>query len=109
MSAPLAAFSSGPRSARGTIVNFTRVSQDVGVSAVTIQAYYEMLVDCLIAERVDPVTRWYVLFDLGVRRVAAREGTRPHPTRLGELFEQFVALELIRRCRTPATPGSTRS
>jgi predicted AAA+ superfamily ATPase len=97
----------------GTIVNYTRVSQDVGVSAVTIQAYYEILLDCLVAERVDPITRStsrkkltkasrYLLFDLGVRRLAAREGMRPHPERLGEIFEQFVGLELIRFCRLHA-------
>lgn len=103
----------------GTIVNYTRVSQDVGVSAVTIQTYYEMLADCLVADRVDPITRSasrkkltkasrYLLFDLGVRRLAAREGTRPHPARLGELFEQFVGLELIRLCRLHAPDARVR-
>ncbi|MBI1873850.1 MAG: ATP-binding protein [Acidobacteria bacterium] len=97
----------------GRIANYSRVSQDVGVSAVTIQAYYEILCDCLVAERVDPVTHSvsrkkltkasrYLLFDLGVRRLAAREGPGPHPTRLGELFEQFVGIELVRFCRLHA-------
>jgi uncharacterized protein len=94
----------------GAIVNYTRISQDVGVSPVTIQAYYEILADCLIAERIDPITRSvsrkkltkasrYLMFDLGVRRLAAREGTRPHPERLGALFEQFVGLEIVHHCR----------
>jgi len=100
----------------GRIANYTKISQEVGVSAVSIRTYYEILCDCLVAERVDPVTRStsrkkltrssrYLLFDLGVRRLAAGEGRRLHPSRLGDLFEQFVGLELIRLCRTHA-PGA---
>ena len=98
----------------GRIANYSRVSQDVGVSSVTIQAYYEILCDCLVAERVDPVTRStsrkkltkasrYLFFDVGVARVAAREGRRLPASRVGELFEQFVGLEIIRFCRLHAT------
>ncbi len=94
----------------GRIANFSKISQDVGVSAVTISAYYEILCDCLVAERVEPITRSrtrkkltrasrYLLFDLGVRRLAAGEGTRLHARRKGELFEQFVGLEVLRLCR----------
>lgn len=99
----------------GRIVNYSRVSQDVGVSSVTVQAYYDILVDCLVAERVEPISRSasrkkltrasrFLLFDMGVRRLAAREGTRLLPERKGELFEHFVGLELIRllRLRLPA-------
>jgi predicted AAA+ superfamily ATPase len=100
----------------GRIANYSKISQDVGVSAVSVRTYYEILCDCLIAERVDPVTRSssrkkltkasrYLLFDLGVRRLAAREGKRLHPSRLGDLFEQFVGLELIRFSRVHA-PGA---
>ena len=100
----------------GRIANYSKISRDVGVSPLTVQAYYEILCDCLVTERVEPITRSvsrkkltkasrYLLFDLGVRRLAAREGPRPHPSRTGELFEQFVGLELIRWCRlhTPRT------
>lgn len=94
----------------GRIVNYTKVSQDVGVSAVTIQAYYEILSDCLVAERIEPIigsvsrkkltkSSRYLLFDLGVRRMAAGEGARLNPARMGELFEQFIGLELVRFCR----------
>lgn len=94
----------------GRIVNYSRLSQDVGVSSVTVQAYYEILVDCLVAERVEPITRSasrkkltraarYLMFDLGVRRLAAGEGARLLPVRRGELFEQFIGLEIIRMCR----------
>lgn len=100
----------------GRIANHSKISQDVGVSAVSIRTYFEILCDCLVAERVEPVTRSssrkkltkasrYLLFDLGVRRLAAGEGRRLHPSRLGDLFEQFVALELVRIARVHA-PGA---
>lgn len=103
----------------GRVANYTRVSQDVGVSSVTIQAYYEILCDCLVAERVDPVTRSasrkkltkasrYLLFDTGVARVAAREGRRLPRSRMGELFEQFVGIEVVRFCRLHAPDARLR-
>ncbi|MFH1879088.1 MAG: AAA family ATPase [Candidatus Omnitrophota bacterium] len=94
----------------GDIVNFRKLSQEIGVAHTTIKDYYQVLEDCLIAERVDPLTKSrtrkkltksskYLFFDMGVRRVAAREGTRPPRDRFGSLFEQFVGLELIRSGR----------
>ena len=64
----------------------------------------------MIAERVDPLvdvkTRRrltkapkYLLFDLGVRRACAEEGTQWPTTYLGTLFEQWVGLELIRTAK----------
>ena len=38
----------------------------------------------------------YVFFDLGVRRLAEREGTRPPRETMGGLLEQFIGLELLR-------------
>lgn len=103
----------------GRIVNFAGMASDVGASAPTIRGYYEILADCLVAERVDPITRSttrkkltrssrYLLFDLGVRRLAAAEGRRLGPERLGELFEQMVGLELIRLCRLHAPSATVR-
>jgi len=91
----------------GGIVNLRKLSQEIGVSHTTIGAYYQILEDCLIAERIEPLTRSktrkkltksekYLFFDLGVRRLAAREGTRPPRETMGTLFEQFVGLELLR-------------
>lgn len=94
----------------GNIVNFTKLSQEIGVSHTTIKDYYHVLEDCLVAERVDALSKSmtrkkltksskYLFFDLGVRRVAAREGIRLPRERFGTLFEQFVGLELIRTGR----------
>lgn len=94
----------------GQIVNLLKLSQEVGVSHTTIASYYQILEDCLIAERVEPLTKSktrkkltraqkYLFFDLGVRRLAAKEGTRLSRETMALLFEQFVGLELLRTSR----------
>ncbi|MBI1991707.1 MAG: ATP-binding protein [Candidatus Omnitrophica bacterium] len=91
----------------GNLVNTRKLSQEIGVSHTTIAGYYQILEDCLIAERIEPLSHSatrkkltksekYLFFDLGVRRLAAREGTRPSRENFGRLFEQFVGLELVR-------------
>ncbi|MBI4597657.1 MAG: ATP-binding protein [Candidatus Omnitrophica bacterium] len=91
----------------GNIVNTRKLSQEIGVAHTTIAGYYHILEDCLIAERIEPLTHSatrkkltksekYLFFDLGVRRLAAREGSRPSRETFGRLFEQFVGLELVR-------------
>lgn len=91
----------------GGIINLRKLSQEIGVSHTTIGAYYQILEDCLIAERIEPLTHSktrkkltksekYLFFDLGVRRLAAREGTRLSRDTMGMVFEQFIGLELLR-------------
>lgn len=100
----------------GSLVSFRALSQDLGIAHTTVAGFYEILEDCLVAERIDPLTRSrtrtkltkssrYLLFDMGVRRLAAGEGRRLPRERLGQLFEQWVGLELIRqsRVRSPGT------
>lgn len=95
----------------GLISNFNKLSQDIGVSGPTIGEYYQILVDCLVAERIEALSQSrtrkklikspkFLIYDLGVRRIAAGEG-RDIPDRyLGDLFEQWVGLELLRLMRT---------
>jgi len=103
----------------GGIVSFRAIAQELGLTHPTVAGYYEILEDCLVAERIDPVTKSrtrkkltkssrYLLFDLGVRRLCAREGTRPGRERLGQLFEQFVGLELLRGARVATSPTAVR-
>jgi len=91
----------------GNLINFDRISKDVGVARTTIAAYYQILEDCLIVERVEPYIKSktrkklirspkYLFFDLGLRRFAAEEQASLPQKYLGDLFEQFVGLELIR-------------
>jgi uncharacterized protein len=68
------------------------------------------LEDCLVAERIEPITQTktrrkllktqkYLLYDLGVRRLAAREGRKLSRMDMSHLFEQYIGLELIRMSR----------
>lgn len=94
----------------GNLVNFRKLSQEIGVAHTTIASYYQILEDCLIVERVEPFihtktrrrltkTPKYLFFDLGVRRLSAEEGIKLPEKYLGILFEQWVGLELIRHAR----------
>jgi predicted AAA+ superfamily ATPase len=94
----------------GGISHFRGIAQELGIAHTTVAGYYEILEDCLIAERIEPLSESrtrkkltrsprYLFFDLGVRRVAADEGARQPARVLGSLFEQFVGLELLRAIR----------
>ncbi len=95
----------------GSISNFHKLSQDVGVSNPTISEYYQILVDCFVAERVEALSQSrtrkklikspkFLIYDLGVRRIAAGEGRDIPDKYMGDLFEQWVGLELLRLMRT---------
>lgn len=103
----------------GEPLNFEKISQDVGVKRNTIIDYYEILIDCLIADRIEPITTSqsrhrltkaskYLLFDLGVRRVCAREGVQLSEKTLGNIFEQFIGMELLRHLRLFTLNGKLR-
>jgi uncharacterized protein len=90
----------------GKQLNFTRLSQDIGISDTTIANYYQLLEDCLITLRVDPIDHSttkrrlirspkYLFFDMGVRRACANEGVKLSQKILADLFEQYVGTELI--------------
>ncbi|MCC2666855.1 MAG: hypothetical protein K0S63_771 [Gammaproteobacteria bacterium] len=95
----------------GKIVNFSKLSQEIGVMHSTIAGYYQILEDCLVVERVEPIvksktrrklskTQKYLFYDMGVRRVAAHEGRELPREQLGHLFEQYIGLELVRITRS---------
>ena len=99
----------------GAISHFRGIAQELGIPHTTVAGYYEILEDCLIAERIEPLSESrtrkkltksprYLFFDLGVRRVAAEEGPRLPARVLGALFEQFVGLELLRATRHSVMP-----
>lgn len=91
----------------GKIISLRKIASEAGVGHTTIAAYYEILEDSLIAHRIDPYSTSstrkkltksskYLFFDLGVRRLAAKEGPQLGKSRLGELFEHYVGVELMR-------------
>jgi predicted AAA+ superfamily ATPase len=99
----------------GNICHFRGIAQELGVSHTSVAGYYEILEDCLIAERIEALSESrtrkkltksprYLFFDLGVRRAAADEGRRLPPSVLGSIFEQYVGLELLRATREVPAP-----
>ena len=96
----------------GNIANFSNLSRQIGVANSTIAAYYQILENCLVAERIEPLplmeqrsrkrlirSAKYLFTDLGLRRLAAGEGTQSPQVYLGKLFEQYVELEVLRALR----------
>lgn len=103
----------------GRIVNLSKLAQEVGVAHTTVGSYFQILEDCLIAERIEPLTssrtrrkltrsQKYLIFDLGVRRVCAREGSALPHSQVGHIFEQAMGLELIRALRFRADQARLR-
>ena len=99
----------------GKCINMSKLSQEIGVSQSRIANYYQILEDCLMVEKILPYTKnarrpkltrapKYLFFDMGVRRIAAREGLQPSLETMGHLLAHYVGLELIREARL-AGPG----
>jgi len=95
----------------GHIISYSGIAQDVGISHVTVKSYYEILESTLIADRIDPITfsktrkklirsPRYLFFDMGVRRLAAKEGVKQPDSSKGLLFEQWVGLEILKYIRS---------
>lgn len=98
----------------GNQINIHKLSQELGVGRHTISEYFQILEDCLIAEKIDPITNIttrrrltkapkYLFLDMGIRRIAAKEGSRLSLKTMGTLFEQFIGLELLRYLRAMMT------
>ena len=99
----------------GNIINALKLSSEIGVSTTTIMNYFEILEDSLLIHRIEPFVETktrrqllkspkYLLFDLGVRRIAARESGVPSKEQMGRLFEQWVGLELLHFIRMKRLP-----
>ena len=95
--------------ASGQALNFSAISQEIGVSLPTVKSYYQLLEDMFIGFRIPAYTKSrrksllstprFFLFDVGVRNAAAGispsiEVARTNP---GPLFEQWVGIELWKR------------
>ena len=103
----------------GQETNINNLSREIGVSRYTIGEYYQILEDCLIVSRIEPITNLttrrrltkspkYLFFDMGIRRVAAGEGLKLPKIYFGQLFEQFVGIELLKVIRLYAPQAKLR-
>lgn len=103
----------------GKQLNFTRLSQDLGITDTTIANYYQILQDCLITLRIDPLNQSqtkrrlirspkYLFFDMGVRRACAQEGVKLSQRMLADLFEQYIGTELIYHSHLSSSPSKVK-
>ncbi len=91
----------------GKMLNFARISNDVGVDAKTIKEYYQILVDTLIGYYVEPYSKKikrdliqstpkFYLFDVGVanhlqhKHISVLKGEEA-----GDAFEHYILTELV--------------
>lgn len=93
----------------GKILNYSKISQDVGVDDKTIKSYYQILEDTLLGfifppfhrsirkrQRVSPK---FYFFDTGVKRALDRTLTvdfRPQTFAYGDAFEHWIIIEIYR-------------
>ncbi|MFA5879593.1 MAG: AAA family ATPase [Candidatus Margulisiibacteriota bacterium] len=98
----------------GNLVSFRNISQEIGIAHTTVAEYYNILEDCMVIERFDPITKSqtrkrlttspkFTVFDLGIRRIGAKEGIALPREKMAQLFEQWVGLELRRLLRAKSS------
>jgi len=108
---PFRAFLEVAAQCNGQIINYARISRDVGVDAKTVQSYFQILEDTLLAHILEPYHRSvrkrqtqsprFYFFDSGVCRALSRTLNVPlnHGTySYGRVFEHFVIIEIFWRC-----------
>jgi len=89
----------------GTIVNFTKVSNDAQVARTTVYEYFEILKDTLILhelpawrkskKRKPLASSQYYFFDVGVATALQRRVLRTGTPEFGEGFETYLFHELL--------------
>ena len=94
----------------GQLINFANIARDTGIDAKTVKSYFEILEDTLVGfwlepfhtsirKRLKQASKFY-FFDTGVVRAVARQLPAvpvPSTTHYGDLFEQLVINEFVRR------------
>lgn len=90
----------------GELTNYSNIARDCGVDAKTVREYYQILVDTLLAVRIEPFKRRqsrnvimsapkYYLFDVGVSGILTkRHLENPKGEEFGKAFEHFILMEI---------------
>ncbi len=91
----------------GELTNYSNIARDCGVDSKTVKEYYQILVDTLLAVRIDPFKKRqsrsiitkapkYYLFDVGVanylRKLYIEEEKGQE---FGRAFEHFLLMEIL--------------
>ncbi|MBI4126658.1 MAG: DUF4143 domain-containing protein, partial [Deltaproteobacteria bacterium] len=91
----------------GELVNYSNIGRDCGVDAKTVQAYFQILVDTLLGNFLEPfrkqrrrqiisATPKFYLFDVGVAGGLMRRNLRGlRGPEFGRAFEHFILMELL--------------
>ncbi len=108
---PFRAFLEVAAQCNGEIINYSRIARDVGVSDKTVQSYFQILEDTLLAYIIEPyhhsvrkrqtLSPKFYLFDTGVCRALGRTlnvHLQPGTYAYGKAFEHLVIIEIVRRC-----------
>ena len=93
----------------GQLLNYAKISNDAQVARSTVQEYFQILKDTLIAYELTPWKRSFkrkplstsklYFFDCGIARyLQKRSSVRPGSPEFGELFETFIFHELAAYC-----------
>lgn len=95
------------------LINYANVAREAGVSAKVVRAYFEILEDTMLGERLPAWTRSpgrrmiqtekFYLFDVGLANHLARRRPRIGSSEFGKSFEHLVQMEILnyRRYRAP--------
>jgi predicted AAA+ superfamily ATPase len=95
----------------GQMLNYSKISQDTGVTIPTVKSYYQLLEDMFMGFRVTAFsgsprknllsTERFFFFDVGVRHAAAELALQPSSIQAnpGPTFEQWVGIELWKRLK----------
>lgn len=89
----------------GQLINLSNIASDAGVPRSTVQGYFQILKDTLIAKELSPFTKSHIrraietakfyFFDLGVvHRLRKLGSISPGSKDFGDFFEHFIYLEL---------------
>lgn len=91
----------------GEMVEYTNVARDCGIDAKTVKAYYQILIDTLVAYSIEPFTlkmkrdliistpKIY-LFDIGVANYLAKKKISTlHGFDAGYAFENYILMEIM--------------
>ena len=91
----------------GQVLNFSNVARDCGVDAKTVREYFQILVDTLLGEFVEPFSRRrsravlvrapkFYLFDVGVAGyLSGRRLDRAAGPAFGQALEHYVLMEIL--------------
>jgi len=92
--------------AHGEITNYTNIARECGVDSKTVKEYYQILIDTLLAIRVEPFKKRqsrqvitkaskYYMFDVGVAGYLTKRNLgKEKGAEFGKAFEHFLFMEM---------------